>query len=64
MSSFATVQQASTAVVTMFGKYRRVMKPGLNIRIPLIEPPQDKTRLFELVPLGVSRMYLISSVSW
>ena len=37
LASFVTVQQASIAVVTMFGKYRRVMKPGLNVKIPLIE---------------------------
>jgi regulator of protease activity HflC (stomatin/prohibitin superfamily) len=32
-----TVQQGYVAVVTMFGKYRRMMAPGLNFRIPLIE---------------------------
>ena len=32
-----TVKQSTVAVVTMFGKYRRVMKPGLNFRIPLVE---------------------------
>lgn len=35
--SFVTVQQGTIAVVTMFGKYRRIMKPGLNIRIPFFE---------------------------
>src|SRR6185295_15695477 len=34
---FVTVSQGSVAVVTMFGKYRRVMAPGLNIRIPFLE---------------------------
>ena len=34
---FVTVAQGTVAVVTMFGKYRRVMGPGLNIRIPLLE---------------------------
>ncbi len=34
---FVTVKQGSIAVVTVFGKYRRIMRPGLNIRIPLIE---------------------------
>ena len=32
-----TVQQATIAVITMFGKYRRMMTPGLNFRIPLLE---------------------------
>lgn len=32
-----TVQQGTVAVVTIFGKYKRVLRPGLNFRIPLIE---------------------------
>ena len=35
--SFVTVQQGTIAVVTMFGKYRRIMHPGLNFRIPFFE---------------------------
>jgi regulator of protease activity HflC (stomatin/prohibitin superfamily) len=35
--SIRTVDQATVAVVTMFGKYRRVMNPGLNFLIPLFE---------------------------
>jgi prepilin-type processing-associated H-X9-DG protein len=35
--SFITVKQGTIAVVTMFGKYRRIMHPGLNIRIPFLE---------------------------
>ena len=35
--SFAVVQQGTVAVVTIFGKYRRIMLPGLNFRIPFIE---------------------------
>ncbi|MEY4902266.1 MAG: hypothetical protein RLZZ292_81 [Bacteroidota bacterium] len=36
-NSFVTVQQATMAVITIFGKYQRVMGPGLNFRIPFIE---------------------------
>ena len=36
-SSFVTVQQGTIAVVTVFGKYRRILFPGLNFKIPLIE---------------------------
>lgn len=36
-SGLVTVNQATIAVVTMFGKYQRVLKPGLNFKIPLIE---------------------------
>jgi len=35
--SFVTVPQGYVGVVTMFGKYRRIMLPGLNFKIPLLE---------------------------
>jgi regulator of protease activity HflC (stomatin/prohibitin superfamily) len=34
---FVVVQQGTIAVITIFGKYRRTMAPGLNLRIPFIE---------------------------
>ncbi len=37
LSGFVTVKQGYVAVVTVFGKYRRVLSPGLNFKIPLIE---------------------------
>src|SRR5579872_6802012 len=36
-SGFVTVQQGFIAVITVFGKYRRIMAPGLNFKIPFIE---------------------------
>jgi regulator of protease activity HflC (stomatin/prohibitin superfamily) len=36
-SSFVTVKQGTIAVVTVFGKYRRILFPGLNFKLPLIE---------------------------
>ncbi len=33
-SLFRTVEQATVAVVTVFGKYHRVMREGLNIKFP------------------------------
>ena len=36
-SSFVTVKQGTIAVITIFGKYRRILTPGLNFKIPLIE---------------------------
>ncbi len=36
-SGVVTVNQGYVAVITVFGKYRRIMAPGLNFRIPLIE---------------------------
>lgn len=38
---FKTVQQGTVGVVTMFGKYRRIMMPGLNFRIPFFERVQS-----------------------
>ncbi len=35
--AFTTVQQGTVSVITMFGKYRRVMYPGLNFKIPFLE---------------------------
>lgn len=37
LGSFVTVQQGSIAVITVFGKYRRILYPGLNFKIPFIE---------------------------
>lgn len=36
-SSFVTVKQGTIAVITVFGKYRRILLPGLSLKIPLIE---------------------------
>ena len=35
--SLRTVAQGTVAVVTSFGKYRRIMSPGLNVKIPILE---------------------------
>jgi regulator of protease activity HflC (stomatin/prohibitin superfamily) len=34
---FVTVEQGTVAVITMFGRYTRMLRPGLNIRIPFLE---------------------------
>ncbi|MFN5761795.1 MAG: SPFH domain-containing protein [Sphingobacteriales bacterium] len=36
-SGLLTVNQGSVAIITMFGKYRRVLNPGLRFKIPFIE---------------------------
>lgn len=43
--SFVTVKQGTIAVVTMFGKYRRIMSPGLNIRIPFLEKLNNRVSI-------------------
>lgn len=35
--SVVIVQQGTVAVITIFGKYQRIMTPGLNFKIPFIE---------------------------
>jgi len=35
--SVVIVQQGTVAVVTIFGKYARIMMPGLNFKIPFVE---------------------------
>jgi regulator of protease activity HflC (stomatin/prohibitin superfamily) len=37
LSGFVTVNQGYVAVITIFGKYRRIMGPGLNFKIPFFE---------------------------
>lgn len=37
LSGLYTVNQGYIAVITLFGKYKRVARPGLRIKIPLIE---------------------------
>ncbi len=36
-TGLVTVNQGTIAVITMFGKYRRILMPGLNFKIPLLE---------------------------
>lgn len=40
-----TINQGTVGVVTMFGKYRRVLHPGLNIIIPFIEQISRKVSI-------------------
>ena len=37
LTGLVTVNQGSIAVITLFGKYRRILLPGLNFKIPIIE---------------------------
>lgn len=36
-SGLVTVNQGTIAVITIFGKYQRILTPGLNFKIPFIE---------------------------
>src|SRR6187455_3140557 len=37
VNSWTTIGTGFVGVVTMFGKYKRLMKPGLNFKIPFVE---------------------------
>lgn len=37
LGCFVTVNQGTIGVVTMFGKFQRIMRPGLNFKIPVLE---------------------------
>lgn len=37
MSSFVSVPQGTVSIITVFGKYRRLLYPGLNFKMPFIE---------------------------
>src|SRR5678816_2892633 len=36
-SSFFTINQGYVGVITMFGKYQRIVLPGLRMKIPILE---------------------------
>jgi regulator of protease activity HflC (stomatin/prohibitin superfamily) len=37
LSGLFTVNQGTIGVITLFGKYRRIVRPGLNFKIPFLE---------------------------
>jgi len=40
--SFFTINQGYVGVITMFGKYKRVVRPGLRMKLPLLEQVYKK----------------------
>lgn len=45
LGTFYTVKQQSCAIVERFGKYVRTARPGLNVKIPIIERIADRISL-------------------
>src|SRR5688572_25450562 len=41
-SSFFTINQGYIGVITMFGSYRRIVRPGLRMKIPIVEQLHKK----------------------
>ncbi|HTI59045.1 SPFH domain-containing protein [Mucilaginibacter sp.] len=64
-SSFVTVKQGTIAVVTVFGKYRRILHPGLNLKLPLIEQIHSRISIqnrsveleFQAVTIDQAKVY-------
>ena len=44
-SGLFTVNQGYIGVITMFGKYQRIARPGLNIKIPILEQVYKKVSI-------------------
>lgn len=64
-SSFVTVKQGTIAVITVFGKYRRILHPGLNLKLPLIEQIHSRISIqnrsveleFQAVTIDQAKVY-------
>lgn len=65
---FVTINQGFIGVVTMFGKFRRVMRPGLNFKIPFLEQIYKKISIqnrsveleFQAVTIDQANVYFKS----
>src|SRR5207302_5222251 len=44
-SGMFTINQGYIGVITMFGKYRRVVRPGLNFKLPVLEQLYKKVSI-------------------
>jgi regulator of protease activity HflC (stomatin/prohibitin superfamily) len=44
-SGLFTINQGYIGVITMFGKYQRIVRPGLNIKIPVLEQVYKKVSI-------------------
>jgi regulator of protease activity HflC (stomatin/prohibitin superfamily) len=45
LGMFVTVGQSTVAVVTSFGKYKRLMHPGLNLKLPVVEKIHSRIKV-------------------
>jgi regulator of protease activity HflC (stomatin/prohibitin superfamily) len=68
LTGLQTVQQGTVAVITIFGKYKRIMQPGLNLKIPFIEQVYKKISIqnrsveleFQAVTIDQANVYFKS----
>ncbi len=67
-SGLVTVNQGTIAVITMFGKYQRILRPGLGFKIPLLEQIYKRVSIqnrsveleFQAVTLDQANVYFKS----
>src|SRR4051794_36070394 len=70
LGCFVTINQGLIGVVTMFGKYRRIMLPGLNFKIPFLEQIYKKVSIqnrsveleFQAVTVDQANVYFKSMI--
>jgi len=68
LGSFFTINQGFVGVVTLFGKYRRAARPGLNMKIPILEQVMKKISIqnrsveleFQAVTIDQANVYFKS----
>jgi regulator of protease activity HflC (stomatin/prohibitin superfamily) len=68
LGSFFTINQGFVGVVTMFGKYRRAARPGLNMKFPILEQVMKKISIqnrsveleFQAVTIDQANVYFKS----
>lgn len=68
LGCFVTINQGMIGVVTMFGKYQRIMRPGLNFKIPFLEQIYKKVSVqnrsveleFQAVTIDQANVYFKS----
>ncbi len=66
--SFFTINQGYIGVITMFGKYRRIVRPGLNMKLPILETVAKRVSIqnrsveleFQAVTLDQANVYFKS----
>lgn len=67
---FLTINQGSVAIITMFGKYRRVLHPGLRFKIPFVESVYKRISIqnqsieleFQAVTIDQANVYFKSMI--
>src|SRR6186997_3323336 len=67
-SSFYTINQGFIGVITMFGRYQRIARPGLRMKLPLIESVHKRVSIqnrsveleFQAVTIDQANVYFKS----